>query len=742
MIRDLTQDTAVLQSGYWRVQIDIARPHVVGLCADPQGCGSFCQEILEPGWGADSAIELADGFHSSRSSAGHTVAAEGDSRLHIRNIRINDLAVMDWMFELAGPERSVLKIGVRREILRSVDAVTDLVFGLHALREFAFWSRPSLRFGHDPVHDRREGYCLYEERRQRRVIGYHASAELNPFVVHGSPSYPDIAQRISGGHHHVEQHYTQHVTFGLSSMDFSGGPQPLEPGCGEWTIEFSPAPQGACAPVSFQSGHAGVDAFVPAFFDGYLLSSVACEHEHFGNNPYRHAYCPGAVDNLARGFLVTDRRSWSEPQGDIEARWRQHIRRTLKEGLRPDGSPMIMMDSGVWQDACGTVTGRMPAWSHETIFFNTCFLHLLKTGDAAFARDILPFAVPHLSRLLALDTDGDGLLENPIPGTPGSPASTYNDNLCIGHKDGYLNAIAHETLLRAASLLEWLDDPAMARKFRGAAGGIARAYNEQLWDEAAGHYLGWIDVQGGRHDAWYTLTNFPAVTSGLVPPERMRRMMQSFRAHPNHHRIFAAGVNLDPIPADDITHVCGRFGLWLNGGVLLGPASHELYARAVGGGAECAWEMLRDVVRQWEKDRLCATPLFDWCRPGWQEKVEPRQVYTGKNAFTWVDGPGATGAGTEPYLGDGGAILWALYNGMLGIRSDFQGLSFAPHLPQPLRDACVAVRLMGRRFECRYEGFGDRLCGLRVNGRAVDFNTPLPWSAVEEGCVLDILLAP
>jgi hypothetical protein len=47
---------------------------------------------------------------------------------------------------------------------------------------------------------------------------------------------------------------------------------------------------------------------------------------------------------------------------------------------------------------------------------------------------------------------------------------------------------------------------------------------------------------------------------------------------------------------------------------------------------------------------------------------------------------------------------------------------------------------VGRRFECRYEGFGDRLCGLRVTGRAVDFNTPLPWFAVEEGSVLDILL--
>jgi hypothetical protein len=734
----MTADTAVLQSGYWHILVDTARPRLTSVRVDAAGRGNYGQEMLEPGWGADSAMEIVGAVLSSRDSLGHAVTAEEDGRLRLREVRLGDVARLSWVIELAGVERSVLRIGVVRELLRETEAVTDLVFGIHALREFAFWSRPSVRFGHDTTRDKRGGYCPYEERRDRRVIGYHSPDELERFVIHGSPSYPDIVQRITGGFHHLEQRYTQHVTFGVSSADFSAGPRRLPVGKQEWTLEWSLSPQGAHAPVEFHSAHAGADAFVPAFFDGYLLSSVACDHEYFGNNPYRHAYAPGALDHLARGFLVTDRRAWADAQGDIEERWRKHLRRTLSEGVRPDGRLMILLDSGVWQDACGTARGERGAWSLEAQFVVACALHVLKSGDKSFAAEIYPDMARRLGVLARLDADGDGLLENPIPGTPGSPASCYNDNLCIGHKDGYLNSAAHEAFRRVAGLAQWLGREADARDFRRRASRLAEAFNEQLWSEERGRYYGWIDRAGGRHDAWYTMINFPAVTSGLVPKDRARRLMESFLAHPNHHRIFAAGVNLDPVPAEDISHGCGVFGLWLNGGVLLGPAAHELYARAVGMGGECAWEMLRDVIAQWERDRLCGTPLFDWCRPGWRERVAARLLYTGKNAYTWIDGTGAAGAGTEPYLSDGGSILWALYEGVCGLRADFQGVKLEPHLPEALRDARFTIRLMGRRIEFRYAGYGDVLKSVRVNGRERSCAQEIPWSELPEAEIVDV----
>jgi len=170
----------------------------------------------------------------------------------------------------------------------------------------------------------------------------------------------------------------------------------------------------------------------------------------------------------------------------------------------------------VWQDACGTATGKRGAWSLETQFVNACALHLLKTGDRAFAAELYPDMQRRLAAIGQLDSDGDGLLENPIPGTPGSPASCYNDDLCIGHKDGYLNSAAHEAFLRVASLAEWLDHDPVAQDFRDRAFRLAAAFNDQLWEESGSRYCGWIDKTGQRHDSWYTMINFPAVTSGVV----------------------------------------------------------------------------------------------------------------------------------------------------------------------------------------------------------------------------------
>ena len=62
--------------------------------------------------------------------------------------------------------------------------------------------------------------------------GYHGAEELGAFVVHSSPSYPDIEMKISGGFYHVEQRYCRQAVFGVSSRDFSAGPVKLGPGDG------------------------------------------------------------------------------------------------------------------------------------------------------------------------------------------------------------------------------------------------------------------------------------------------------------------------------------------------------------------------------------------------------------------------------------------------------------------------------------------------------------------------------
>jgi hypothetical protein len=738
LIRDLYADYAVIQSGFWRLEIDLARPRITSLRADPEGIVQYCQEMLEPGFGGESIAETADGVFRSRHSTGHKIETVDGKSLRILGIRLGDFAEVDWTVSLEGEKEDILHMEIARRMLRDVPFVTEIPFGFQCLREFAFWSHPSLRFGHDPTGSYNAGYSSPEEVAKRRVIGYHSAGELPEFFIHGSPSYPDLSMKLSGGWYHLEMRYSRHLTFGVSSRDFSKESRTVPCREGAWVINLRAVRQGDSAPVSFHCGNERLNRFVPAFFDAYLLSGLACDFEYFGNNPYRHAYAPGAVHFMTRGYLVSDRRCWSEQQGDMEARWRRHIRRTLSEGMRSPGRLLILMDSGVWQDACGGATEEYGAPGLQCLFITACCQVILKSGDREFAEEIVDSLKRMMKPVILLDTDDDGLLENPIPGTPGSPASSYNDELGIGHKDGYLNACACEALTLLGSLAEWLGDEDSSARYRGIAGDIAEAYNEQLWDENADRYVGWIDVDGKLHDDWYTYINFQAVVAGIPPEGRVRKLMQSFITHPNHHRIFAAGVNLDPITDESREGGSSMFGVWLNGGILLGPASMELYARAVGLGGSGTRDMIRDLLTQWDKDHLAQTPMIDWCRR--TPTADPRLYHTGGNAYTWIDGAGAAGAGTEPYLSDGGAILWALYAGVLGIRADFQGIRFIPHLPEELADTRVSIRLMGRRITIQYHGFGDILQVLEIRNKVIPSDRQLHWEEIADGDVIEIVV--
>ncbi len=742
------KNSYVLRSGFWDVEIDAVSSRVLRLAADGAGLGRFCQEMLSPGLGGECVAETPERLLRSSASRSHRVeiAGQEESDVAVRGVRLADMAEVDLLFSLVGFGNDTLRVEITRRILKPALAVTDLIFGFQCFREFAFWSKPDFRQGHDPASGHLLRTATHEEVRKRRVIGWHACAELKRFLVHGSPSYPDIEMRAPEGCYHLENRYGQHVTFGISSADFSAGPRQLDPGEQSWVVEFRPIPQGKLAPVAFRSESERTNRFIPGFFDGHLLSGIACDHEYFGNNPYRHCYCPGAVHHMTRGFLVTSSASWDVRQGRIEEKWENHIRRTLLEGMAAPNRVAILMDSGVWQQGCGL-------HSHDSCFLalNACFAlaccHVaLKSGNRVFASEIYPAVRGILEKVIAADADDDGLLESANPGTPGTASTSYNDALSTGHKCGYLNAAAYEALVLSASLGEWLGYAELSERFRDAAEKIKTAYNRQLWSEDAGRYAGWIDVEGKRHDAWYTFTNFLAVAAGIVPEDRFASLMQSFESHPNHHRIFAAGMNLDPITDGSYITPSRPFGVWLNGGVLLGPAAFELYARALSG-AERAWVMLDGLIGQWERDALSVSPVFDYYSsipPEASQKRQmikhnPRMERTGGNAYTWIDGDGATGAGTEPYLSDGGALLWALYAGVLGIRTDFQGVFFVPHIPKALSCARVILRMMGRTIKVNYHGYGDALKSIQTPGNlTADENGKFRWTEIPDGADFNI----
>jgi hypothetical protein len=82
-----------------------------------------------------------------------------------------------------------------------------------------------------------------------------------------------------------------------------------------------------------------------------------------------------------------------------------------------------------------------------------------------------------------------------------------------------------------------------------------------------------------------------AVSTGLASPEHARQLFASFLAHPGHHRMFCAGLNLDPITDGTLTAPM-PFGDNIHGTAYLGPMAEELFVRGAIGGGEPAWESL------------------------------------------------------------------------------------------------------------------------------------------------------
>ena len=67
-------------------------------------------------------------------------------------------------------------------------------------------------------------------------------------------------------------------------------------------------------------------------------------------------------------------------------------------------------------------------------------------------------------------------------------------------------------------------------------------------------------------------------------------------------------------------------------------------------------------------------------------------------------------------------------------------MKLEPHIPEAFRDLRLAIRLMGKRIELRYQGFGDRLKAVLINSRAWDRGNAIPWADAPDGCVITIAM--
>jgi hypothetical protein len=175
------------------------------------------------------------------------------------------------------------------------------------------------------------------------------------------------------------------------------------------------------------------------------------------------------------------------------------------------------------------------------------------------------------TKMLAMDLEGNGLLEYPASGNSGSwteqitlrPANWW-DTIGFAHEDAYSSALAYHALLGMAEMARRANRPGDAQLYTARAEELRSVYFKTFYDPSTGVLAGWRSADGKLHDYYFTFVNSAAITYGLVPRDKANQIMDRLLAKMKEvgYRHFEYGLpgNLIPIRREDYVDHDKRFG--------------------------------------------------------------------------------------------------------------------------------------------------------------------------------------
>lgn len=335
--------------------------------------------------------------------------------------------------------------------------------------------------------------------------------------------------------------------------------------------------------------------------------------------------------------------------------------------------------------------------------------HVAWTRDSSYLQQALPRARLAMEYQLGPLQGANGLLiGNSVhqTGRNGAFGSNYWDLLPFGHKDAFANVYFYNSLARMAELEEMAEillTPAQLEAIAtpGQAPGFYRhlmetakqRFTETFWDEAAGRFIGCIDVDGVPRDYGFTFINLEALAYGLGSEQQAARIFDWLEHQPTSSGeadtytrwIFApraTTIQNPPNFAPQTPRPTWRYSGWggtpwetqvQDGGTILYISGYDLLARSRFLGAENVDQRMREIVDRYAKpDRLMGgSPL-----------------YFGEQS---QGGPGGTAGavGVEGEFPESGLAPAAFLRTVLGIEAKPDGLHVKPNLPASLEYAGV-----------------------------------------------------
>jgi hypothetical protein len=188
--------------------------------------------------------------------------------------------------------------------------------------------------------------------------------------------------------------------------------------------------------------------------------------------------------------------------------------------------------------------------------------YALASKDTAWLATNYPGLKDWATKMLAMDVNGDGLLEYPESGNYNSwpehrllrPANWW-DTIGFGHQDAYSNALAYHALVGMSVVARLANREEDARFYSARAEKLRSIYFQTFYDPRTGVLAGWKSADGNLHDYYFTFVNSMAITYGLVPPDRanpiMDRLFAKMKDVGYTHFEFGLPGNLVPVRRGD-----------------------------------------------------------------------------------------------------------------------------------------------------------------------------------------------
>jgi len=290
-------------------------------------------------------------------------------------------------------------------------------------------------------------------------------------------------------------------------------------------------------------------------------------------------------------------------------------------------------------------------------------------GDIAWLKKNYAGIEAWAARILAFDSDGDGLIEYPLSGDSGSwppvlkfrPANWW-DAIGFGHKDAYSNALAYRAPLDMAEMAQVAGRGADSRRYRNRAQLLHKAYFPTFFNPATGVLAGWKSADGQLHDYYFTFVQGLAISLGLAPQDQASRIMDRLLAKMRQvgYNRFEYGLpgNLIPVRSADYITKERRWGGSHNED---GSDGFQLYE--TGGASACHvyWTLqaLYQLGRREDADRILF-PLLEGFEKGNFQGFGP-----GGLTYDWRSWDGAP-HGYEGLLVDNFLALLAVRTGWAG----------------------------------------------------------------------------